>query len=58
MIKMLFIIQKLGHEEIVKLLIKNGANVNLKAWLDRSPLVEAAEHGMPNNNNIILNSKS
>lgn len=55
---MLFIIQKLGHEEIVKLLIKNGANVNLKAWLDRSPLVEAAEHGMPNNNNIILNSKS
>lgn len=36
---------KSGYEEIVKLLIKNGANVNLKGWLDRSPLVEAAEYG-------------
>jgi ankyrin repeat protein len=34
-----------GHVEVVKTLLKAGAEVNLKTWHDSVPLVVAAKHG-------------
>ncbi len=34
-----------GHEDIVKLLLKKGANVNAKDEYDKTPLIRAAQNG-------------
>lgn len=34
-----------GHTSIARLLVENGANVDAKTQLDRTPLFEAAVYG-------------